>query len=335
MDFFLRQHGNKTVRLLHTNASRFGPGKIHLVAKRLGVLGEETACGTRCYAASIKGRKDDVTCKLCQGLLKESDKSSQEEPNKETSMSASTKAAKALNESLVFAVLLNKSIENKSGRATGELFRILQLNGCTWKVPNSLTRFMQDNAICFVRDMTGRRTYKIELVSVPTQYSDLALELSEKIVWKAIDTGVSAQSVGEEVVVAAAATTITTDTPSADEIAHAILDRVFAKYLEVDETPSLKLEKENKELRHQLGQAWDQREAAVSKAEEREEQLSKAVKLMKEYDTRIRTLNAELEQVRANLAKALKAQNTFASEAAQRALDDVMRQRPSTTKGSD
>jgi len=237
------------------------------------------------------------------------------------------------NEALLIATLLyDGPFKSDRGRARGELLRATQKRGGYWKtgaaLDTYLSRFAADGVVVIERGNDGATS--VELVEVPDRFVDAVNARESVKECRALATGAtpkpaeaSPSTTTPERAPVGQPVTPESVGPTADEVANAILNKVF----EIHSRPA-RAEENTQRLR----EALDQREAAVRRAKDLAEDLQVAVRSVQSGREKITRLEGELAQVRENLRQAMAATKFAVDEQVQKEVAKLMK--PSNGKVS-
>lgn len=199
---------------------------------------------------------------------------------------------------------------NDSGRATNDLLEAAKARGCTLETGAGLRKVLSELPIEF--KIRGKRTYLIELKEVPDEFA-LEVEAFLKAPSKEPEPDPIVHTVSAPVVPEVTDEDIT-------RLGKAILDEVFTIYL--------RPRKEESNVQR-LREALDQREAYAKRLKETEVTIEHLGKMNNSQLVRIRNLEAELAQLRSNLAVTLNGHKVAISSEVRKELSRIMQAKPS------
>jgi hypothetical protein len=194
------------------------------------------------------------------------------------------------NEVVLLAVLLERGpIKDDTGHATSELFDLFALNGGTIKTLSGLLGLIKRFDGYIHKTVKGKRTFMVELSGVPAEYEDDVLAKVPELIWEKPVADPQPAPTPAPVVVPVAL-----ETPSAIQVADALLERVVA----ILQEPPVQGADPQK-----LREAWDQLEAARNSYKRLREDFDRQTQALGVANQERDRLRAENRQLSANLEK--------------------------------
>ena len=237
----------------------------------------------------------------------------------------STTPAARKNNALLFAVMYHKGpIVDARGYSMAVLFKYMKLNGCTFKHQTSLAARMKTFDSCFEFERRGKRTYKIDLVDIPSEFDPDVEYYRDKLVWTGTVAEVTPDPKPTPVVTPPPTPVSPTEVPTAaaiaDQVLNLLVDRLTAKPSPPSatdpDTPRLLIEANAKQRK--LQDAYNN--------------------LKNDHDRLVTKTNrqeAELVRLRENVRILQEESQRGVGHEVGKAVDRTMRQAPGGTKGCD